>query len=234
MESPLIIYEQTKRIDNIEDYAYERLFENYLKYNLKEEKKLIEIDSTDQESLIKEQISKLPIPGMIYTFLHLNDKAIAVLKDEKTETEYHYHDITPILFCTYYHTTNKTIGGINLNLLPEIERLKFFIAYYDRYKEFFEDVEELTENRKIAINKKYVSLVLSGKGQGMIKAFNKIQRSLFDYGYRSYKIENIRKLRMIEFEEWKFIPFFSPQQSFKRINLNVIYNTYWNNKNKTI
>jgi len=234
MESPIIIYEQMKRIDNIEDVAYERLYENYLKYNLKDEKKLIEIDSTDQESLIQEKISKLPIPGMIYTFFHVNDKALALLKNEKTGKEFQYHDITPVLFCTYYHTTNRTIGGINMNLLPTKERLKFFISYYDRYKEFFEDVERLTENKKIAINKKYVNLVLSGKGQGMIKAFNKIQNSLFDYGYRSYKIENIRKLRMIEFEEWRYVVFLNPKQSFKKINLEQIYRIYYDNKNKLI
>lgn len=234
MESPLITYEQMKRIDNIKDYAYERLFENYLKYDLKESKKLIEIDSTDQESLIKEQITKLPVPGMIYTLLHLNEQALAMIKNEKTGTEFQYHDITPILFCTYYHSTNRTIGGINMNLLPPQERLKFFIAYYDKYKQFFEDVERLTENKKIAINKEYVNLVLSGRGQVMIKAFNKIQRSLFDYGYRSYKIENIRKLRMIEFEEWRYIVFLNPKQSFKKINLEQIYRTYYDNLNQLL
>jgi len=229
MESPLIIYEQTKRIDDIEKVAYERLYENYLKYDLKEEKKLIEIDSTDQESLIKQFNFGLPIPGMIYTFFHLNDKIIIMLKNEKSGKEFEYHDIAPLLFCTYYHPTNKTIGGINLNLLPSRERLKFFIAYYERYKEFFEDVERLTENRKIAINKKYVILVLSGKGQKMIKIFNKSQNSLFNYGYRCYKIENIRKLRMIEYSEWSYIPFFNPIQSFKLANLHKIYSTYYDN-----
>lgn len=232
MESPIISYNQMKHIDDIEKISYERLYENYLKNDLKERKKLIEIDSTDQESLLKKFNFGLPIPGMIYTFYHVNETALAILKNEKTNQEVKYHDMTPILFCTYYHSTNKTIGGINMNLLPNLERLKFFEAYYKTYKEFFEDVERLAENAKVAVNKKYISLVLSGKGQNMIKTFNLSQNALFNYGYRSYKIGNIRKLRMIEFEEWRYIPFFNPSQAFKRINLREIYNTYRDNNNK--
>lgn len=223
-----------RKLDDIEKIAYERLYENYLRYDLKGDQKKIEIDSTDQESLLKNFNFGLPIPGMIYVFFHINDKILPILKSEKTEKEFTYHDISPILFCTYYHSSNQTVGGLNLNLLPSQERLKFLDAYYDKYKQFFEDVERLTENNKIAINKKYISLVLSNKGQVMIKAFNKAKRSLFDYAYRSYKINNIRKLRMLEYTEWRYVPFFVPTQSFKKANLNVIYNTYWENRNKSI
>jgi hypothetical protein len=232
MESPDIIYKQLKQIEKINDVAYTRLFENYLKYDLKEEKKLIEIDSTDQESLIKRFTFGIPIPGMIYTFIHLNEQVRMVLIDDKTGKQNEFHDLTPIVFCTYYNPIKKTLGGLNLTMLPNSERLKFFMAYYDLYEDFFKDVERDTQNNKIAINKRYIGLVLSGGGQKMIKIFNKTQNALFNYAYRSYKLENIRKLRMLEFEEWNYIPFFSPSQAFKKINLEQIYKIYWDNLKK--
>jgi hypothetical protein len=233
MESPDIIYKQLKQIEKINDVAYTRLFENYLKYDLKEEHKLIEIDSTDQESLIKKFNFGLPIPGMIYTFIHLNEKIRMMLINDKTGYQHEFHDVTPIVFCTYYNPIRKILGGLNMTMLPNSERLKFFMAYYDLYKDFFKDVERDTQNNKIAINKKYIGLVLSGGGQKMIKLFNKRQNALFNYAYRSYKLENIRKLRMIEFCEWEYIPFYNPKDAFKKINIDLIHQTYWINKSET-
>lgn len=234
MESPKIIHEQLKRIDGIKDLSYKYLYENYLKLDLKGSQKLIEIDSTDQESLLKQFNFGLPVPGMIYTFYHLNDKIIDKLLDIKTNEEYEYHDVAPMLFCTNFNPLTKTIKGINMNLLPASERLKFFEAFYHRYESFFKDIERLTQNNINAINKKYLLLALSGQGQTMIKNFNKAFNALFDYGYRSYHLNNIRKLRMVEFCEWQYISFLVPKESFKKINLSVIHSTYWVNRNKTM
>ncbi len=234
MESPKIIHEQLKYIDGIKDLSYKYLYENYLMLDLKGSQKLIEIDSTDQESLLKQFNFGLPIPGMIYTFYHLNDKVLDILLDVKTNKEFVYHDVAPILFCTNFNPLTKTIKGINMNLLPSSERLKFFEAFYYRYESFFKDVERLTQNNINAINKKYLILALSGQGQSMIKNFNKAQKALFNYGFRSYHLNNIRKLRLIEFEQWNYIPFYVPKEAFKKINLSVIHSTYWINRSKTI
>lgn len=234
MDAPKTIHEQLKRIDNIDDLAYQYLYENYLKLDLKGSKKLIEIESTDQESILKQFNFGIPIPGMIYTFYHLNEKILEVLTNLKTGKEFQYHDVAPILFCLNFNTLNKTIKGINMNLLPARERLKFFEAFYHRYEVFFKDVDKLVQNNVNAINKKYLTTALSGNGQEMIKNFNLSQNALFNYGYRSYNLDNIRKLRMIEFSEWAYIPFFSPKEAFKKINLNTIYTTYYVNRNKTI
>jgi hypothetical protein len=234
VESPKIIHQQLKRIDKINELAYQYLYENYLKLDLKGDKKLIEIDSTNQESLVKQFNFGVPIPGMIYTFYHLNDKIIDILTNLKNNKEFEYHDIAPILFCISSNILTKTIKGINMNLLPPDERLKFFECFYHKYQEFFKDVEKFTQNNVNAINKKYLVLTLSGQGQSMITEFNKSQHAIFDYGYRSYHLNNIRKLRMIEFVEWKFIPFLVPKEAFKKINLDTIYSTYYANRNKTL
>jgi hypothetical protein len=92
----------------------------------------------------------------------------------------------------------------------------------------------LSEYNKPAVNKAYEIAAMTGKNPELFKYFNRTQNALFNYAYRSYNMSNIRKFRMIEYEEWKYIPFFNPKQSFKRINLDLLYKTYYDNKNNSL
>jgi hypothetical protein len=235
MEQPKIIYEKLKAITNIKEIAYERLFENYLKLDLEGPKKLVDIESTDQESVLNRMRRGIPYEGMIYTFIHLNDTNISILKNLKTQKEHEFHDFTPIVFCTYVDPAKASFRALNLNMLPQSERLKFLQVFYETYKDFFQDVErELLHENDYAINEKYRLAAISGKNTDLLLYFSKKQKASFSYAYRSYEFKNIKKLRMLEFEEWQYIPFFEAKESFKKINLQLIYRTYWDNLNKTI
>jgi hypothetical protein len=235
MDSPKTLYDKYKNITDIEKIAYERLFENYLKLDIKESKKLIDIESTDQESILKSKNGGLPFEGMIYTFIHLNNENLAVLKNLTTNRDVVFHDFTPILFCSSVDRSKHIIKGLNLNILPKSERLKFLQVFYESYKDFFEDVEkQLFHMDDIAINEEYRLTALAGKNPQLFLYFSRKQHALFNYAFRSYELKNIRKLRMLEFEEWKYIPFFEAKESFKRINMQLIYQIYWDNLNKTI
>lgn len=235
MESPKITYEKLKRVTDIKQVSYERLFENYLKLDLKGPKKLVDIESTDQESILSRRNGGIPIQGMIYTFLHLNNENLALLKNLKTNKDITFHDFTPIFFCTSVNMSQHNIKGLNLNILPKEERLKFLQVFFETYKEFFDDVErELLHENDFAINQKYILTTLAGKNPQLFLYFSRKQHALFNYAFRSYELKNIRKLRMVEFEEWKYIPFFEAKESFKKANMQLIYQTYWDNLNKTI
>ncbi len=56
---------------------------------------------------------------------------------------------------------------------------------------------------------------------------NNVATSNFPYGYRAYKLNNIKQLRMIEFIEWAYIPFYEPQQAFKLMNQKQIQALYY-------
>jgi len=231
MESPKITYEQMKHIDDIKNVAYERLFENYLKLELKGPKKLIDIESTDQESVLNKFNFGTPWPGMVYTFIHVNEKTLSELQNMKTGKPVQFHDFTPIVFCTNFNPLSGILKGLNLNILPTEERVKFFQAFWENYKEFFARIEEKTEYNKEALNKKYLIAALIGRNPALFKKFNNEQNALFEFAYRSYDLKNIAKFRMIEYSEWVYIPFFDAKQSFKKANLELIYRTYWDNKN---
>ena len=233
MLAPEITYEVTKRIDNIKDVAFERLFINYLGLDLKADKKLIEIDSTDQESILNMKFRGIPSIGMIYTFIYINANTIESLQNMANGQPVQFHDLTPLLFCTNFNAHTGLIKGLNLNMLPKEERLKFLQVYWEFYQTFFEKVEEKTEYNKEALNKKYQSAAASGQNPKLFEMFNKKQSALFNFAYRSYDLKNVRKFRMIEYEEWKYIPFFDARLSFRKTNLEAIYDAYYDNKKKS-
>ena len=232
MESPRIVHEQLKRIDDIEHIAYDRLFTNYLVLNYKGQDKLIEIDSTDQESVLSSK-GVPAFPGMIYTFINMSEKNITEIQNFTTGKTMQFHDFTPILFCTSFNPLLSTIKGLNLNMLPKEERLKFIQAFWEYYKQFFDRIEEKTEWQKEALNRKYIIATIVGRNPALFKHFNQTQSAKFEFAYRTYNLKNLRNYRMLEYEEWRYIPFFDAKQSFKRANLDKIYQTYKENKNKT-
>jgi len=233
MESPKITHLKLKALLNIKDVAYNRIFENYLQLDLKGPKKLIDVESTDQESVIQKFGGGMPFPGMVYVFLHLNETNLGEIENAKTGKLISFHDFTPVLFCTSFNPILNLVKGLNLMLLPSQERLKFFEAYWEYYKDFFNRIEEKTEYNEIAINKEYQLSALIGKNPELFKSFNSMQDAYFEYAYRSYNLKNIAKFRMIEYEQWKYIPFLDARQSFKNSNLQEIYRTYKINKHKT-
>ena len=232
MESPKILYDKMRHLDKIQDIAYKRLFENYLQLNLKGHDKMVSIESTDQESLLNLFRRNQPYEGMIYTFIHLNQTNLNEIQNLKTGKLLQFHDFTPIVFCTSFNAPQKLLKGLNLNMLPCEARLKFLEAYYNFYKKFLKDIEELTEYNKIALNYNYHIAAATGKNPNIFKRFNHDQNAIFEFAYRSYDMRNLKQFRMIEYEEWKFIPFFDAKQSFKKANLEMIYKTYYDNKSK--
>ena len=224
MKAPIDKYKSLMDITNIKNIAYNTLFEKYIIQNKWGYDKLTEIDSTDQESIIVGLNGGYPIPGLMYTFIYKPQKKdeIKVFNNKKEKT---YIDYVPLVFCINVNKLNFT--GINLNTLPELERVKFLQIFYKSYEPFFKNVEELTQNNKLAINKKYLQIAKSGKGQDMIKIFNNVTGANFNYGFRRYNMKNIDRFRMVEFSEWDYVPHYSPKNAFKGMNQKQVHDLYY-------
>lgn len=221
MNSPIEEYRFMKTIDDIIDQAYFTLFEKYMVYNLRGAKKVIQIEETDQESLLLKRTGGAPIPGMIYTFLYGGPDVKAGNKK--------YSDIVPIVFC--FGTDRTSFSGINLNTLPYQARLKFLQNFYDTFKDFLEDeAETLAQNDKLAINRRFLKFIGGGKGKKMLEFFNKSANENFNFGYRKYSFQKIKNLRMIEYAEWKYIPFYEPKDAFRKLSYSELYKLYGKSK----
>lgn len=228
MESPIKEYRRLLNIDNIKQVAYDTLFTKYIVENLSGPKKLWEIDSTDQETLAANFNAGYPVPGFMYTFIYPPKNAEEiVVKDAKTERV--YKDYVPMFFCTGFKD-KKYIRGINLNALPNLERVKFLETYYRMYQDFFKDIEILTQNDKLALNMQYISLAMSPTGYDIVKLFNDITNAKFNYGFRTYNLDHIKRFRMVEYSEWNYIPHYEPKDAFKMMNQKQIHDFYWKSK----
>ena len=220
MLSPKEEYKFNKDVNNIKDIAYFELFEKYLIQNKKGEKKLTQIESTDQESIIVTRNGGYPIPGMIYTFLYGEPDQIKLKFGAKE-----FIDAAPLVFCM--NNQKGSFTGINMNMLPYNIRLGFLESFYKTFEDFFErKAEVLAQNQKLARNKRFIEFIKSGGGQEMIRLFNKKNGANFNYGYRSYKIEKVKRLRMIEFNEWSYIPHYEPKDAFRKISLSQMHKLY--------
>ena len=223
MQSPKEEFKFLKNVNNIKDTAFYELFEKYLIQNKKGDKKLTEIESTDQESLIISKNGGYPIPGMIYTFIYGEPDQIQLKLGTKD-----FIDVAPLIFCM--NTDRISFKGINMNMLPSDVRLDFLESFYNVFDDFFKnDVDILSQNNKLALNKRFIEYVKSGKGQEMLKLFNIKNGANFNYGYRSYKIGKVKRLRMIEYSEWNYIPLYEPKDAFRKLSQNIIHKLYYRN-----
>jgi len=221
MNSPTDDYRYMKNLDNVWDTAYFTLFEKYMKYKLRGEEKLIEIDSVDQESILLSKNGGYPIAGIVYTFIY-HGPNVQIGKKE-------YTDLVPLVFCM--NTSPGYFSGLNMNALPPPARLQFLQGFYDTFEDFLaREADVLSQNQKLALNKRFIQYVRSGKTQEMIKLFNRRYRANFNFAYRKYDIKKVEMLRMIEYPEWKYIPFYEPKDAFRKLNQNQIYKLYGRSK----
>lgn len=225
MESPIEKYKSLQQINNIKNIAYQTIFVKYMVQKLEGEEKLWEWESTDQESLVWEKNGGYPLPGSIYIFEY--DKEGSAQMFEMGGIKKEFFDVIPLVFCTGVNSRKKIFEGINFNFLPPIERVKLLEAYYRAYKKFFEDIEELTQNNELALNKKFIGFASSPIGGKLIKFFSKLANSNFNYAYRKYNFNKIENFRMIEYCEWNYIPYYEPKDAFKGVNQKQIQSQYY-------
>jgi hypothetical protein len=225
MNSPTEDYKFYTEVNGIKDIAYFNLFEKYHINKLDGPDKVIEIDDTDQETLLINKFGGYPIPGMIYTYIYGEPAKI----EDPPKTPKEYIDLVPLTFCL--NITRDGFTGLNLNLLPATVRLSFLETFYNLYKNFLKNrVDRLAQNNKLAINKEFINLMGSGESRQILKLISKVASENFSFAFRRYQYIKIINFRAIEYSEWRYIPFYEPKDAIKKLNLSVIYNLY--NKNK--
>lgn len=236
MNQPIEEYEYYKNIKGISELAYYNLFEKYFKLNLYGENKKIDIEDTDQESLLVGKYGGFPIPGIIYTFVYgLED----VIKPENQSLlkklldigsgEKKFIDLIPLTFCLNVRPDGFT--GINLNMLPPSARVAFLQTLYTYFKDFLErEAELLAQNNKLSLNKRFISLMGEDESRKVLAAFNKRANENFPFAFRKYSYQKISRFRIIEYSEWKYIPHYEPKDAFKKLSLSAMYKLYNDSK----
>lgn len=139
------------------------------------------------------------LPSMVYTFMYET-------KTKETIGKASFIDYVPVLLC--FTNRDGFISGINFNFLPNNIRAEFLDKIYNAYKEFYTDtLSDAITSLESVYNKEFASFLIDDTTR---QAFLTLMDKQLDYpissAYRRYNKSLIKNPRMIEFDNWKYIP----------------------------
>lgn len=188
--------------------SYERLAFDYLVgdlliKDLRGNDKARELTALDMES-------KSPIdfvPGMIYTFLYITGDAKENFNGKK------FKDNVPLILC--FAGNASFVSGLNFNLIPNDARASILDIVVKLTKTpMYNDSGEFKVNETIAKLFSLQSGVTS-----FLKYISQETGLNVSSAVRKYNVQNIKKLRMIEYDMWKYIPFLNFKDAIRGAGL---------------
>lgn len=169
-----------------------------------------QLTAMNMESSLKSSF----IPSMIYTFSYETDMQEKIAK-------YSFYDIVPVILCTF--NDGETIAGLNFNFIPTDIRAVILDIIYNTFKSFYDDeLDNAVQKRNAIINTSFAQYLIPDKG---ISFFNLLSTKIgidITKAYRTYKKSDIKNTRLIEFDEWKYIPFLVFEDAVRGASLAAI------------
>lgn len=191
--------------------SYERLAFDYLVGDLliKDRRggdKAREITALDMES-------KAPIdfvPGMIYTFLYITGDR---MEDSNGVNGKKFKDNVPVILC--FAGDSKSVSGLNFNLIPTDVRASILDIVVKLTK-----TPMYNDNGEFQVNETIAKLFSLQSGvTSFLKYISKETGLNVSSAVRKYNVANIKKLRMIEYDMWKYIPFLNFKDAIRGAGL---------------
>lgn len=191
MKSYLELYKKGDK--KMEQEAFNRIVNDLLRDNLKGAAKQKEVTSVDTEGAATRFV-----PSSFYIFGYL-------CADKDKPTGGAFYDAVPMIFCT--GATPKSVEGINFNFLPNDVRAAFIDIITGSYPSFYG--REVYEG-KPAVNENLAAKIVDKKNLGTMLVLLKSELHVdLSKCIRTYDRSKMLNPRMIEVDEWKYIPFLS-------------------------
>ena len=187
---------------SLENSAFDYLVGDLLIKEKRGIEKARELTALDMES-------KLPIdfvPAMIYTFLYVSNT------QENTGTKI-FKDLVPVILC--FTSSTKTVTGLNFNMIPNNIRASILDLIVK-----FTKAPMYDDSGKFKLNEPLAKLFTSPNGvSAFIKAIESETGLNVSTAVRTYNIDNIKKLRLIEYDMWKYVPSLSFKDAIRGARL---------------
>lgn len=156
------------------------------------------------------------IPGMFYTFKYTSKVPVISGKSE-------FIDEIPLSLCI--GKTQDSMLGFNFNLILNDTRAHILDKLYEYDKEFFEKtLPEALKKKQPVVSQELLKLFVDkGKRNAFINWMNinfKIPSESF--AYRRYDKRFIENVHLIDYWEWKWIPFLNFDKSVRGKSLREI------------
>ena len=191
----------------MEKEAFDFLVTDLLAKNLRGNDKQRTLTAHNMEDMLKNQF----VPSMLYLIMYA--------KSDKPETIGHidFYDFCPLIFCT--GVNDKFITGINFNFIPNDIRARVMDLITESQQKFYDEMET-TNIKDVRANTPLGSLLISENGVSAFLSFMKAKTGVdLSKCVRTYNRSNIVNVRLIEYDEWGYIPYLSFKDSVRGANL---------------
>ena len=153
------------------------------------------------------------VPTMFYIFMYMNQSP-EKLKDKE------FYDLCPMILCT--GVDQKYVIGINFNFIPNNIRAVILDIINGDYKDFYKTMTTTVPNGAV-VNERFGSILTSENGLSNIMIYIKAKTGVdISSCIRKYDRSFIIKTRMIEYDQWHYIPFLSFKDSVRGASLAAV------------
>ena len=191
----------------MEKESFDFLITDLLSRNLRGVDKQRTLTSHNMEDALKNQL----VPSMFYLLMYAkSDKPEVIGKNE-------FYDVCPLIMCL--NVDDKFVTGLNFNFMPNDVRARIIDLIVESNQKFYQEMETSNIN-SIKTNNPLVSMLISDKGVSSFLLFVKSKTGLdVSKCVRTYDRKNIVNVRLIEYDEWIYIPYLSFKDSIRGSNL---------------
>lgn len=191
----------------MEKESFDFLITDLLSRNLRGVDKQRTLTSHNMEDALKNQL----VPSMFYILMYAkSDKPEVIGKNE-------FYDVCPLIMCL--NVNDKFVTGLNFNFIPNDVRARIIDLIVESNQKFYQEMETSNIN-SIKANNPLGSMLISDKGVSSFLLFVKSKIGLdVSKCVRTYDRKNIVNVRLIEYDEWNYIPYLSFKDSIRGSNL---------------
>jgi hypothetical protein len=197
MKAPLEAYREADRKDQLRKNCYQFFNDKYFKTPFTDNGFLDTFERADVKKL------RFFLPGRIYTWKY----------DPLHKDVLDFYDKRPMVLVHSQFISkegNMIVQGLNLNFLPEFQRVQTMQIFYDIYKDELKGAEELVNEG--AIGRLRNAWKFLTDWYFTIQMFNQQGKIGYQWAYRNYIITRITQPVIIELEDWEMIPYFIPKE----------------------
>lgn len=193
--------------DQMEKEAFDFLITDLLSRDLRGTDKQRTLTAHNMEDMLKDQL----VPSMFYLLMYAkSDKPEVIGKNE-------FYDVCPLIMCL--NVNDKFVTGLNFNFLPNDVRARILDLIVESNQKFYQEIETSNIN-SIKVNDTLGSILISDKGVSSFLLFVKSKTGLdVSKCVRTYDRKNIMNVRLIEYDEWHYIPYLSFKDSIRGSSL---------------
>lgn len=199
------------------ELAYRSIVTDLFFRNIRGKERSVDLDFHEMEDGLND-VSPM-IPGCFYIFSYREQEVVP-----SSDGTLEYHDRVPVLLCLGIGALNdgrKFVAGLNVNLLPVPQRAAVLQTLYNMDKPFYDErIDDAVTRGTYAVSDTVMKALGRDSGDALMDYLSRKYRVRKDtWAWRRYFLDKIDRLRLIDYWQWKYIPFLDYGEGVRGANI---------------